>query len=210
MSEVLAPGYTVAASVLTIGLLSSTPQQAWWQVPMLVALAAGLPYLFIHGLARLGVWESRHVRPRLQRLVALIGLLVIEGLALLLMVLVGAPPLMLQLLAACIAGVVALALVTPIVRASIHVGVFSVTAGIAAVFSWPLAAALVALGLLVGAARIGVKDHTAIEVVAGLLVGLAAGLAATWLLVPEDAFLVLTGCPAVGALPGHGCPALTP
>jgi len=184
VTEVLAPGYTVAASVLTIGLLTSDPQQAWWQVPMLVALAAGLPYLFVHGLARLGVWESRHVRPRLQRLVALIGLLIIEGVALWMMVIVGAPPLTLQLLAACIAGVMALALVTPVVRASIHAGVFSVTAGIAAAFSWPVAVTLVSLGLLVGTARIGVKDHTPIEVVTGLVVGFVAGMAATWLLVP--------------------------
>ncbi|MEU4364633.1 hypothetical protein [Promicromonospora sp. NPDC023987] len=183
-TEVLAPGYTVAASVLTIGLLSATPAQAWWQVPLLVLLAAGAPYLFIHGLARQGIWESRHVRPRLQRLVALMGLIVIECMAITVMLLVGAPPLMLQLLAACLAGVVALTLVTPLVRASIHVGVLSVTAGIAANFYWPAAAALLALGLLVGAARIGVKDHTPLEVATGLIVGFCGGLAATMLLVP--------------------------
>ncbi|WP_460701511.1 hypothetical protein [Myceligenerans halotolerans] len=178
MSEIFAPAYTVAASVLAIGLLSAAPSQAWWQVPLLVALAAGVPYLFIYGLARLGVWESRHVRPRVQRLVALAGLLVIEGTALFVMAVVGAPPLMLQLMAAYLVGVLALTLVTPVVRASIHVGVFSVTAGISAMFSWPVAAALVALGVLVGAARLGVRDHTPIEVATGLVVGFTAGFAA--------------------------------
>lgn len=184
VTEVLAPGYTVAASVLTIGLLSSDPAQAWWQVPLLVLLAAGVPYIFIHGLARLGIWESRHVRPRLQRLVALAGLIIIESIAITVMFLVGAPALLLQLLAACLGGVVCLALVTPVVRASIHVGVLSVTAGIAAVFYWPAAAALLTFGLLVGAARIGIKDHTPLEVATGLIVGFFGGLAATLLLVP--------------------------
>lgn len=184
VTEVLAPGYTVAASVLTIGLLSAAPAQAWWQVPLLVLLAAGVPYLFIHGLARLGIWESRHVRPRLQRLVALLGLIIIETVAITVMLLVGAPPLMLQLLAACLAGVVALTLVTPLVRASIHVGVLSVTAGIAASFYWPAAAVLLMLGLLVGVARIRVKDHTPLEVTTGFFVGFCGGLIATMLLVP--------------------------
>lgn len=182
VSEVFAPGHTVAASVLAIGLLTAAPTQAWWQVPLLVALAAGVPYLFIHGLARLGVWESRHVRPRVQRLVALVGLLVIEGTALAIMAAVGAPPMLLRLMTAYLVGVLALTLVTPVVRASIHVGVFSVTAGISAAFSWQVAAALVALGVLVGAARLGVRDHTPAEVTAGLIVGFAAGFAAIRLL----------------------------
>lgn len=184
VTEVLAPGYTVAASVLTIGLLSADPVQAWWQVPLLVLLAAGVPYLFIHGLARLGIWESRHVRPRLQRLVALLGLIVIEVIAITVLLLVGAPPLTLRLLAACLAGVIALTLVTPLVRASIHVGVLSVTAGIAASFYWPAAIALLALSLLVGIARICVKDHTRLEVAAGFVIGFCGGLVATMLLVP--------------------------
>ncbi|WP_419703781.1 hypothetical protein [Promicromonospora sp. NFX87] len=183
-TEVLAPGYTVAASVLTIGLLSADPVEAWWQVPLLVVLAAGVPYLFIHGLARLGIWESRHVRPRLQRLVALLGLIVIEAIAITVLLLVGAPPLTLRLLAACLAGVIALTLVTPLVRASIHVGVLSVTAGIAASFSWPAAIALLALSLLVGVARIYVRDHTPVEVATGFIVGFCGGLVATMLLVP--------------------------
>ncbi|MBL0886727.1 hypothetical protein [Myceligenerans indicum] len=182
VTEVFAPGYTVAGVVLTIGLLSARLPEAWWQVPLLVLLAAGLPYVFIHALARLGIWESRHVRPRAQRVVALAGLLVIEAGALFVMTIVDAPPLMLRLLAACLTGVLALALVTPVVRASIHVGVFSVTAGIAATEAWPLAAALVALGMLVGAARLAVREHTPIEVVAALVVGFSAGLAAARLL----------------------------
>lgn len=55
---------------------------------------------------------------------------------------------------------------------------------IAASFCWPATAALLALGLLVGVARIGVKDHTPLEVATGLVVGFCGGLAATMLLVP--------------------------
>ena len=183
VTETFAPAYTVAASVLTIGLLSTDPARAWWQVPLLLLLAAGVPYLFIYGLARLGIWESRHVRPRVQRLVALLGLIVIETLAITVMHLVGAPQLTLRLLAACLAGVIALTLVTPLVRASIHVGVLSVMAGMTAGFSWPGAAALLTLGLVVGVARLRVRDHTPLEVATGLLIGFGGGLVATVLLV---------------------------
>jgi hypothetical protein len=69
VSEVCAPGYTVAVTVLVIALRTIELPAGWWQVAALWLLAAGLPYVFVHGLARLGVWESRHVRPRRQRMV---------------------------------------------------------------------------------------------------------------------------------------------
>lgn len=177
-SEVLAPGYTVAATVVVIGLLTIDLPSAWWQLLLLFATAAGLPYLFVHGLARAGVWESHHVRDRSQRMIVFLGLLLIEAGALAVLWLVDAPIETIGLLAACVVGVLALALVTPLVRASVHVGVFSVTAGIASLHSWWAASALLALGLLVGAARVAVRDHTRAEVVVGLVTGLVAGLAA--------------------------------
>lgn len=183
VTEVLAPGYTVAALVLATALYASPGASGLDQVALAVLLCGGLPYLFVHGLARLRVLESRHVRPRAQRMVVFAGLVLIEVTAIVVLHLTGAPPLLPQLLTAYLAGVVALALVTPVVRASVHTGVFSVAAGVATSLSWWLAAGLLAVAVVVGLARLGVRDHTRTEVVTGLLLGAVVGAGAAALLV---------------------------
>ncbi|WP_265521035.1 hypothetical protein [Oerskovia flava] len=175
VTEVLAPGYTVAATIVVVCLLTLDLPAQWWIAVLAFVGMAGLPYAFVHGLARAKVWESRHVRPRGQRMVVLAGLIVIEGLSLWVLGLAGAPAAAMRVLGACVLGVVAMALVTPVVRASIHVGVFSVGAGVMSAFSWPWAVAILAVGALVGLARLAVRDHTRTEVIAGLLVGFTAG-----------------------------------
>lgn len=183
VTEVLAPGYTVAALVLATALYASPGLAGLGHVVLAVLLCGGLPYLFVHGLARLRVLESRHVRPRAQRMVVFAGLVVIEVTAIVVLHLTGAPPLLPALLTAYLAGVVALALVTPVVRASVHTGVFSVAAGVATTLSWCLAAGLLAVAVVVGLARLGVRDHTRPEVVTGLALGAVVGAGAAALLV---------------------------
>jgi len=183
VTEVLAPGYTVAALVLATALYASPGLAGLRHVLLAVLLCGGLPYLFVHGLARLRVLESRHVRPRAQRMVVFAGLVVIEVTAIVVLHVAGAPPLLPALLTAYLAGVVALALVTPLVRASVHTGVFSVAAGVATALSWWLAAGLLAVAVVVGLARLGVRDHTRTEVVTGLVLGAVVGAVAAGLLV---------------------------
>lgn len=183
VTEVLAPGYTVAALVLAMALYASPGIEGLAHVLLAVVLCGGLPYAFVHGLARLRVLESRHVRPRAQRMVVFGGLVVIEVVALLVLRATDAPPLLVELLAAYLAGVVALALVTPVVRASVHTGVFSVAAGVSTVLSWWVAAGLIAVAVVVGLARLGVRDHSRVEVVTGLVLGAAVGATAAVLLV---------------------------
>ncbi|GAA1411279.1 MULTISPECIES: hypothetical protein [Oerskovia] len=183
VTEVLAPGYTVAALVLATALYASPGVSGLRHVALAVLLCGGLPYLFVHGLARLRVLESRHVRPRAQRLVVFAGLIVIEVTAILVLHATGAPALLIQLLTAYLAGVVALALVTPVVRASVHTGVFSVAAGVATALSWWLTAGLLVVAAVVGLARLGVRDHSRAEVVTGLVLGMLVGAVAAALLV---------------------------
>ncbi len=183
VTEVLAPGYTVAALVLATALYASPGASGLGHVALAVLLCGGLPYLFVHGLARLAVLESRHVRPRAQRMVVFAGLVVIEVVAIVVLHLTGAPPLLTQLLTAYLAGVVALALVTPLVRASVHTGVFSVAAGVATTVSWWLTAGLLVVAVVVGLARLGVRDHTRTEVVTGLVLGAVVGAVAATLLI---------------------------
>ena len=178
VTEVLAPGYTVAALVLAAALYASPGLAGARYVVLAVLLCGGLPYLFVHGLARAEVLESRHVRPRAQRLVVFAGLLVIEVTAILVLHLAGAPPLLPRLLAAYLAGIVAIALVTPFVRASVHTAVFSVAAGVSTALSWWLAAALLAVAVVVGRSRLAVNDHSRREVVTGLVLGASVGAAA--------------------------------
>ena len=183
VTEVLAPGYTVAALVLATALYASPGVSGLGHVALAVLLCGGLPYLFVHGLARLRVLESRHVRPRAQRMIVFAGLVLIEVTAIVALHLTGAPPLLPQLLTAYLLGVVALALVTPVVRASVHTGVFSVAAGVATTLSWWLAAGLLVVAVVVGLARLGVRDHTRTEVVTGLVLGAVVGVVAAAVLV---------------------------
>jgi hypothetical protein len=111
-----------------------------------------------------------------------VGLLAIETVAILTMVAIGAPAATTQLLGACFVGVLTLAAITPWVRASVHVGVFGVTAGMASLFSWGLCAALVGMATVVAVARVRVGDHTRLEVVTGLVAGWLSGAAAVRLL----------------------------
>ena len=178
VTEVLAPGYTVAALVLAAALYASPGLGGAPYVVLAVLLCGGLPYLFVHGLARAKVLESRHVRPRAQRLVVFAGLVVIEVSAILVLHLVGSPPLLPRLLAAYLAGIVAIALVTPFVRASVHTAVFSVAAGVSTALSWWLAAGLLAVAVVVGLSRLAVHDHSRREGVTGLVLGALVGAVA--------------------------------
>ncbi|RXR23825.1 hypothetical protein EQW78_10360 [Oerskovia turbata] len=183
VTDVLAPGHAVAALVLATALYASPGVSGLGHVALAVLLCGGLPYLFVHGLARARVLESRHVRPRAQRMVVFAGLVLIEVAAIIVLHLTGAAPLLSQLLTAYLAGVVALALVTPVVRASVHTGVFSVAAGVATSLSWWLATGLAVVAVVVGLARLAVFEHTRTEVVTGLVLGAVVGAGAAALLV---------------------------
>ncbi|PZR53701.1 hypothetical protein DNL40_06105 [Xylanimonas oleitrophica] len=182
----LGPAVTVPAVVLGIAVYAAPPGPArWGWVAVTVGLVAGAPVALVVALARAGVLESIDARPRRQRLWTLAALVAIEVAAVSVLALLGAPPLLFGLVASCVVGVVVMALVTPVVRASIHVAALAVPAGAFVHVAWPVSVALLAAAAVVGVARLTVRDHTPLEVTVGMVAGATTGLAAAAVLLPS-------------------------
>ena len=118
-------------------------------------------------------------RPRLVVL-AFITASVAAGLILLLVL--GAPPLLTGYLAFMLASVAVLAAITTVWKISIHCAVASGSVTILALTYGPLVLGGYLLVGLLGWARVAVKDHSVAQVVAGSVLGAAAAAAAYALL----------------------------
>lgn len=183
VTEIQSPAVTVSLAVIGIGLYTLPLPKGLGYLALAFGLGALLPVALVLTLARLGVVESHHVRDRRERIFVLIALLIIESLTVVVLSRLGAPHLFVAMFTASLVGFVALAAVTPVIKASIHCGVFSVVAGVLSTASWALSGLLLLVGVGVGLARLAVKDHASSEVVAGLVIGFTAGGVAAWLLV---------------------------
>ncbi|GAB4085375.1 hypothetical protein GCM10028784_20050 [Myceligenerans cantabricum] len=126
-----------------------------------------LPATLVRILARVGVLESKWVRPRVRRAVALAGVVVVELAAIAVLAWLGAPPRLLTFLGAWLVGVASLAAITPWIRASIHTGTMSVIAGVMTQVDLVLAGALLLGSAVVGASRLVQREHTPVEVITG-------------------------------------------
>jgi hypothetical protein len=150
---------------------------------LLAALfAAVLPTLFIsHGI-RHGRWSDRNVGARRPRLIVLGFITASVAAGLILLLVLGAPPLLTGYLAFMLASVAVLALVTVVWKISIHCAVASGSVTILALMYGPLVLCGYALVALLGWARVAVRDHSVAQVIAGSVLGAAAAAAAYALL----------------------------
>jgi hypothetical protein len=150
---------------------------------LLAALfTAVLPTLFISYGVRHGRWSDRNVGARRPRLLVLAFITASVAAGLILLLVLGAPPLLTGYLAFMLASVAVLAVITTVWKISIHCAVASGSVTILALTYGPLVLGGYLLVGVLGWARVTVKDHTVAQVVAGSVLGAAAAAGAYALL----------------------------
>ncbi len=178
MTEVFAPAHLVISLPLTVGAVTSGWPGFGWGV-LAAALCGGVPAMVIAAGVKSGRFTDRHIGERSQRpwLIGVIVALVIA--ALVLLVLLGAPRIMVATVSVMLATLAVTGPVTHWWKISFHT---AVAAGSVVVLAhvWPAAPVYLVGGVLVALiawGRVQIQDHTPAQTA----VGVAAGAGATWL-----------------------------
>jgi len=177
----LEPKNWLIVTVVAIGWHADGRAGIGWG--LLAALfTAVLPTVFISRGVRHGRWSDRNVGARRPRLLVLAFITASVAAGLILLLVLGAPPLLTGYLAFMLASVAVLAAITTVWKISIHCAVASGSVTILALTYGPLVLGGYLLVGLLGWARVTVKDHTVAQVVAGSVLGAAAAAGAYALL----------------------------
>jgi membrane-associated phospholipid phosphatase len=135
---------------------------------------AVLPTLFIDFGVRHGRWADRNVGPRGPRLVVLAFITASVAVGLVLLVVLGAPRLLIGYLAFMLGSVAVLAAITFVWKISIHCAVASGSVAILALTYGPLVLFGYVLVAFLAWSRVALEDHTVAQVVAGAVLGAGA------------------------------------
>jgi hypothetical protein len=177
----LEPKNWLIVTVVAIGWHADGRAGIGWG--LLAALfTAVLPTLFISRGVQHGRWSDRNVGARRPRLLVLAFITASVAAGLILLLVLGAPPLLTGYLAFMLASVAVLAAITTVWKISIHCAVASGSVTILALtYGPPLLCSYLLVGLL-GWARVTAKDHSVAQVAAGSVLGAAAAAVAYALL----------------------------
>jgi membrane-associated phospholipid phosphatase len=143
-----------------------------------VLFAAVLPMLFIGYGIRHWRWTDRNVGPRRERLVVLGFITASVAAGLVLLIVLGGPRQLAGYLVFMLGSVALLALVSTVWKISIHCAVAAGSVTMLTCAFGPPVAAGYALVALVGWARVAMKDHTVLQVLAGGVLGGSAAAVA--------------------------------
>jgi hypothetical protein len=173
----LEPKNWLIVTVVAIGWHADGRAGIGWG--LLAALfTAVLPTVFISRGVRHGRWSDRNVGARRPRLLVLAFITASVAAGQILLLVLGAPPLLTGYLAFMLASVAVLAAITTVWKISIHCAVASGSVMILALTYGPLVLCGYVLVGLLGWARVAVRDHSVAQVVAGSVLGaVAAALA---------------------------------
>jgi membrane-associated phospholipid phosphatase len=173
----LEPKNWLIVTVLAVGWHADGRAGLGWG--LLAALfTAALPTLFIDYGVRHGQWDDRNVGARRPRLIVLAFITASVALGLVLLVVFGAPRLLIGYLAFMLGSVAALAAITLAWKVSIHCAVASGSVAILALSFGPLVLIAYALVAVLGWSRVALADHTTAQVVVGAVLGAAAAVLA--------------------------------
>ena len=165
-TEIFSPGVLVAVLLVVVGRHAG----GWWGVPAAI-FAVGIPMAYVLRGVRRGELTDHHIGEREHRrgplLFGLASVLAGTGA----LVLLGAPRVLLALLAAGITGLVVFTAVTQFWKMSIHAGVATGTLAVLVALYGPVALAGLPLVVLTCWSRLVLSAHTAGQVVAGATVG---------------------------------------
>lgn len=176
LTEVLAPWVIVVLLPLAVAWKATHalgPTVLWG---LLVALTSSvLPMAVIVWGARSGRWEGHHVRNREGRLVPFLALIGSSAIGLVLLLVGGAPWLVVALDISMITSLLVTGAVTARWKISMHTAVAAGAVVVLAVTYNPACWALAALVAAIGWSRVHVNDHTTAQVVGGALTGALIG-----------------------------------
>ena len=177
VTYLLEPKNWLIVTVVGLGAHADGLAGAGWG--LLAALfAAVLPTVFISYGIRRGRWEDRNVGDRRPRLVVLAFITASVAAGLILLLVLGAPPLVTGYLAFMLASVAVLAAITLVWKISIHCAVAAGSVTVLALVYGPLVFGGYLLVGLLGWSRVAVRDHTTPQVVSGSVLGAAAAFLA--------------------------------
>ncbi|MBE0688950.1 MAG: hypothetical protein IH587_02365 [Anaerolineae bacterium] len=130
------------------------------------------PVLFIAYMVKRGRITDIHVRVRRQRILPFIVSIVCSSMAVVLLLIVHAPPLVPMFALFTLLQIAIMLIITTVWQISMHaMGITSAVMAIGALFGLSFALLFMPLIVVVGAARIKLRRHTLAQVVAGALVG---------------------------------------
>ena len=153
---------------------------------LLAALfTAVLPTLFISYGIRHGRWSDRNVGARRPRLLVLAFITASVAAGLVLLLVLGAPPLLTGYLALMLASIAGLAAITAVWKISIHCAVASGAVTMLALIFGPWVVPAYALVALTAWSRVVLRDHTTAQVVAGSILGALAAIA-SYAIIPKS------------------------
>ena len=182
LTEVFAPPILVLTLLVVVGIHStSSIGEGLLLGAVATFFAAGLPYAIMLVGIRQGRLSDRHLSPREQRPAMMIIGLMSVSVGLLVMAWLDAPRELFALVAAMVAGVGVALAISSFWKISIHAACAAGTIAILViVFGW-IMLVWVPVVAAIGWARVTLRDHTPLQVVAGSAVG---AIVAAALMVP--------------------------
>jgi hypothetical protein len=172
VTDVLSPAHFVIALPPVIGWHATYPAAAGlgWGV-FCSALAGGLPYGFVAWGVRRQRFSDIHIRARRERYVPILVALAAMSTCATVLVVDGAPRALDALLAALLSAIAVGGVITMRWKISGHAAAAAGTIGICAVCFGAWVLALSPAVLVIAAARLRLRDHTAAQLVAGIALG---------------------------------------
>jgi hypothetical protein len=171
ITEVMAPVVLIVVVILIVAVHSAGPARGLALGLVAIFFAGGLPY----GLVLIGVRRGRltdhHVSRREQRPRMMAIALVSVAVGLLVLRWLDAPRPLFALVAAMVAGLAVALAITSFWKISIHAAAAAGTVACLAILVSPWWLLLTPLVALTGWARVEIRDHTPIQVLAGAIVG---------------------------------------
>ena len=173
VSYLLEPKNWIIATTLAVGWhADGAVGLAWGAVAAL--FAAVIPMVFISRGVRRGQWTDRYVGATRPRLIVLAFIIASLATGLVLLVTLGAPRELSWYFGCVLVSVAALAGITTVWKISIHCAVAAGSVTILTLLFGPWLTPAYVLVALTAWSRVVVKDHTAAQVIAGSLLGVAA------------------------------------
>jgi membrane-associated phospholipid phosphatase len=182
-SYLLEPKNWIIATTLAVGWHADGARGLAWGA--VAAFFAGvLPTIFISRGVRRGQWADRYVGAKRPRLIVLGFIIASVATGLALLAGLGAPGELTGYFGCMLGSVALLAAITTVWKISIHCAVAAGSVTILALLFGPALVPAYLLVALTAWSRVTLKDHTAAQVIAGSLLGVAAAVV-TYAVIPH-------------------------
>lgn len=149
-----------------------TPSRGIFWASLFTLLVCLIPVSFVAGMVKMGKIGDLHMRESRERFIPYAVLIVCSLIASWIMRAMGAPPVLYTITLLSVLQIVLIALMTVFSHVSMHtMAISGVTFATALTFGSASALWLVPVIMLVSAARLTLKRHTPMQILAGILIG---------------------------------------